>query len=280
MKRFCAFTLVSLAWAQPAYENPVKKLLKEGKPVIGATISMPSVEASTLAASLGFDFLWIEMEHSPITLETARNMILATRGLKAVPFIRVPVNELYMAKRALDIGALGVIFPFTSTPALARQAVAATHYPSSQGRRGYGPRLAELRWPVPGGYAAFADENVMTIIIIEEARAVDAIDEIAATPGIDVLFIGTSDLSYSLGHGGQVNHPVVKEAIGKVLAAGKKYNVPVGRPIRSPEDIQAALKEGFLFLQGVADVVMMTNGAMPFLNSLGKAIDPKSRSIY
>lgn len=271
--------LSGLAWAQAAYENPVKKLLKEGKPVIGATISMPSVEASTLAASLGFDFLWIEMEHSPITLETARNMILATRGLKAVPFIRVPVNELYMAKRALDIGALGVIFPFTSTPALARQAVDATHYPP-KGRRGYGPRLAELRWPVPDGYAAFADQNVMTVIIIEEKRAVDAIDEIAATPGVDVLFIGTSDLSYSLGHGGQVNHPVVKEAVEKVLAAGKKYNVAVGRPIRSPEDIQAALKEGFLFLQGVADVVMMTNGAMPFLTTLGKAIDPKSRSIY
>lgn len=282
--RFVAagFALASLtvsAFAQ-GFENPVKKQLKEGKPVICATITTPSVDAAVLAASIGYDFLWIEMEHSPITLETARNMILATRGLKAVPFIRVPVNELWTAKRALDIGALGVVFPFTSTPDLAKQAVAATHYPSAGGRRGYGPRLAEMRWPIPDGYAEFANKNIATIIIIEEGRAVDRIDEIAATPGIDVLFIGTSDLSYSLGHGGQMTHPVVKAAIDKVLAAGKKYNVPVGRPIRSPEDIQVALKEGFLFLQGVADVVMMQNGAKPFLDALGKTINPASKATY
>ncbi len=280
MKLLCVIGVAGVVLAQPSYENPVKKLLKEGKPVIGATISMPSVEASTLAASLGFDFLWIEMEHSPIGLETARNMILATRGLKAVPFIRVPVNELWTAKRALDIGALGVIFPFTSTPELARQAAAATHYPSAKGRRGFGPRLAEMRWPIPEGYAEFANENVLTVIIIEEGRAVERIDEIAQTPGIDVMFIGTSDLSYSLGHGGQMAHPVVRGAIDKVLAAGRKYKVPVGRPIRSPEDARAAIKDGFLFLQGVADVVMMTNGAKPFLDELGKTIDPKTKSTY
>jgi len=279
MRTACLLTIALAAHGQ-TFENPVKKLLREGKPVIGATISMASVEASTLAASLGYDFLWIEMEHSPITLETARNMILATRGLKAVPFIRVPVNELWTAKRALDIGALGVIFPFTSTPELAKQAAAATHYPSAAGKRGYGPRLAELRWPIPEGYAEFANKEIATIVIVEEARAIDRIEEIAATPGIDALFIGTSDLSYSLGHGGQVTHPVVKAAIDKVLAAGRKHKLPVGRPIRSPEDIQLALREGFLFLQGVSDIVLMQNGSKPFLDTLGKSIDPKSKSIY
>ena len=102
--------------AQAEWENPVKKLLREGKPVIGATITVASPEIAAQAANLGFDFLWIEMEHSPITLETVRNMILATRGLKAMPFTRVPVNELWTAKRVLDCGSLGVIFPFTSTP--------------------------------------------------------------------------------------------------------------------------------------------------------------------
>lgn len=79
--------------AQSEWENPVKKTLREGKPVVAATITVASPDVAVQAASLGFDFLWIEMEHSPITLETARSMILATRGLKAVPFIRVPVNE-------------------------------------------------------------------------------------------------------------------------------------------------------------------------------------------
>src|SRR5512146_1257540 len=177
-----------------AWENPVRKSLAEGKPVMGMTISIPSVEVAAQGANLGFDFLWIEMEHSPTTLETLRNMVLATRGLPAVPFARVPVNELWMAKRVLDAGVLGVIFPFTSTPELARQAVAACRYPP-QGLRGSGAWLAQFRWPAAKGYYDFADENVLVVTVVEDTRALAQIDEIVATPGIDVIFIGTSDLS-------------------------------------------------------------------------------------
>ena len=81
--------------------------------------------------------------------ETLRNMVLATRGLKAMPFVRVPVNELWTAKRVLDAGAIGVVFPFTSTPDLARQAVAACKYPP-EGKRGAGPGLPSFRWPTSG----------------------------------------------------------------------------------------------------------------------------------
>ena len=82
------------ASAQTAWENPVKATLREGKPVVGLTITVPSADVALQGARLGFDFLWIEMEHSPITLETAHQMILATNGSKTVPFIRVPVNEV------------------------------------------------------------------------------------------------------------------------------------------------------------------------------------------
>ena len=108
-----------------SFENPVKALLRAGKPAIGVTITVNNVETAAQAASLGFDFLWIEMEHSPVSLETLRNIVLATRGLKAIPFARVPVNELWTAKRVLDAGVLGVMFPFTSTPELAQRAAAA-----------------------------------------------------------------------------------------------------------------------------------------------------------
>jgi len=211
--------------AQPAgdWVNPVKKKLAEGGIVFGGTVTAANLDTAAIMANAGFDFLWIEGEHSPITLETTRNMILATRGMKAVPFTRVPVNELWTAKRVLDIGSLGVIFPFTSTPELARQAVAACKYPPA-GLRGAGPGLATLRWPAPGGYTRWADGNVMVIIIIEQKQAIERIEEIAAVPGVDVLFIGTNDLSYSYGVGGKSDTPVVQEAIQKVLAAGKKYN--------------------------------------------------------
>ena len=158
--------------AQGVTENPVKKLLREGKPAMGMTLSVASVEIAAQAAALGFDFLWIEMEHSPITLETLRNVVLATRGLKALPFARVPVNEFWTAKRVLDQGVLGVMFPFTSTPELARQAVAACKYPP-HGGRGFGAAWANFRWPAPEGYVDFADQNVMVITVVEQAQAVD-----------------------------------------------------------------------------------------------------------
>lgn len=262
------------------WENPVRKQLKAGKPVIGATITIPSPEVAAQCANMGFDFLWIEMEHSPITLETARNMILATRSLKAVPFIRVPVNELWTAKRALDAGAMGVVFPFTSTPDLAKQAVASTKYPPA-GRRGAGPALATFRWPAPEGYPNFVDRNGMVIAIVEEARAVERIDEIASTPGIDVLFIGTNDLSFSYGHRGDVNQPVVQEAIRKIVAAGKKYGIPVGRPVGTFAQVEQFMKEGFLFFQGPSDLVMLGGGARTLLQPMGKSgVDPSKGPLY
>src|SRR5438094_5396765 len=189
-----------------AWKNPVKTQLKQGKPVIGVVITVNNVEVAAHAAGLGFDFIWLEMEHSPISLETVRNIVLATRGLPAVPLARPPVNELWMAKRVLDAGVLGVIFPFTSNADLARQAVAACRYPPL-GARGSGASLAQFRWPAPEGYHDFADKNVLVVAVVEDTSALARIDEIAATPGIDVLFIGTSDLSFSLGLRGQQRHP-------------------------------------------------------------------------
>ena len=266
--------------AQEAPENPVRTLLKAGRPAVGATITVASPEVAAQTANLGFDFLWIEMEHSPITLETARNMILATRGLKAIPFIRVPVNELWTAKRALDMGALGVIFPFTSTPELARQAVAACKYPPL-GRRGAGAGLASFRWSAPEGYSDFADRNAMVVIIIEEKRAVEKIDEIAAVPGIDVIFIGVNDLSFSYGHRGRQNVAEVQEAIRKIVAAAKRNNLPVGRPAPSAATIEKYRGEGFSFFQASSELGFLAAGARELLAPLGKpATGEPQRPLY
>jgi len=279
---FTIFVLPGMpaAQTQTEWENPVRKQLQEGKPVIGATVTVPSPEVAAQLSNMGFDFLWIETEHSPITLETLRNMILATRGLKAMPFTRVPVNELWTAKRVLDEGSLGVIFPFTSTPDLARQAVAACKYPP-EGARGFGPGLAGFRWPAPEGYVRFANRNIMVITIIEQAKAVDQIEEIASVPGIDVLFIGVNDLSYSLGLGGRQNEPKLQEAIAKIVAAGKRHNLPLGRPAGSAEQVQQFVKDGFLFFQASSELGLMAAGANALLRPLGKSgFDPKTRPLY
>ncbi|MCW5965763.1 MAG: aldolase [Bryobacterales bacterium] len=262
-----------------AWENPVRMALRAGEAVVGATITVASPDVAARAASLGFDFLWIEMEHSPITLETARNMILATRGLPGVPFIRVPFNEIWLAKRALDIGALGVIFPFTSTPELARQAVAACKYPPA-GRRGAGPGLATLRWPAPEGYSNFSDRNAMVVTIIEEKQAVENIDAITAVPGIDVVFIGVNDLSYSYGHRGRQDVAEVQDAIRRVVAACRKNNLPVGRP-GGATDIPQLREQGFSFFQAASELNLMVAGAAPILSAAGKKTpDMKYRPFY
>src|SRR5205807_3239373 len=135
-----------------------------------------------------------------------------------------------------DMGVSGVMFPFASTPDLARQAVAACRYPP-HGRRGSGANLAKFCWPDPDRYSDSADENVTVVIIIEEARAVERIDEIAATPGVDVMFIGTSDLSFSLGLRGDQKDPRLQEAIAKVLEAGQRHGKFVGRPAANAEQV-------------------------------------------
>ena len=255
------------AAAPGAFDNPLKKLLREGKPVVGMTVTVPSADVVLQAARAGFDFVWIEMEHSPLTLESARNMILATQGTGLVPLIRVPVNEVWTAKRALDCGALGVIFPFTTTPEKARQAVAACKYPPL-GVRGAGPGLATLRWPAPEGYANFADQNALVVIIIEEKAAVENIDAILDVPGIDVVFIGINDLSYSYGDRG-VQTPVVKAAIAKIVAAAKKRGLPVGRP-GAADNLKQLMAEGFTFFQGSSELGLIAAGARPLLDAAGK----------
>jgi len=255
---------------EPArWRNPVKVKLERGESVIGLVVSVNNVEVAAHGAGLGFDFLWIEMEHAPITLDTLRNMVLATRGLPAVPFARPPVNELWTAKRVLDAGVLGVIFQFTRTPELARQAAAACRYPP-RGLRGSGADLAQARWPAPEGYYDFADENVLVVTVVEDQSALDHIDEIAATPGIDVLFIGTSDLSFSLGLRGSQSHPKLDEAVARIAAAAQRHGKFLGRPARTVDEIQRYHKQGFQFMMTGTDLDFMATGAAALLAPLGK----------
>jgi 2-keto-3-deoxy-L-rhamnonate aldolase RhmA len=262
------------------WSNPVRARLEAGEIALGVTVTTNSIETAARAATLGFHFLWMEMEHSPITLETLRAAVLATRALPATVFARVPVVELWTAKRVLDQGVSGVIFPFTSTPELAKTAAEACKYPPL-GRRGSGAGLATACWPYTVPYYDSADANVMVITVIEEARAVDHIDEIAATPGIDVLFIGTSDLSFSLGLRGRQDEPRLEEAIQKVVAAGRRHKKFLGRPAASAERIARFREQGFQFFQCATELGLMAMGARQILDGLSKAQPvPGERPLY
>jgi len=252
-------------------ESALRKALAEGRPVVGATVTVPNVDTALALANAGFDFLWIEMEHAPISLESLREILLATRGAKAVPITRVPANEVWLAKRVLDAGSLGVVFPFTSTRELAERAVAACRYPPL-GVRGFGPALALSRYGMGAAdYVRFANENVVVVVIIEQKEAVENIEAIASVPGIGVLFVGVNDLSYSLGVGGRTRDPLVEQALVKVLEAGRRHGVPVGYPTGNPTEINKRIAQGFRFFQASSDIGLMAGGARDMLSKVERS---------
>ncbi len=253
------------------WEHPVRQRLQQGLPVLAGTVTTANVEVAAHMAGLGFHLLWVEMEHSPITLETLRLMVMGTRGLPAAVFARVPVNELWTAKRVLDQGVSGVIFPFTRTADLARQAAEACHYPPA-GRRGAGASLAMATWPEKdGNYFDSADKNVVVVCVVEDRAGLENIDAIAATPGIDVIFIGTADLSFSLGLRGKQDGPEHRAAVEQIVTAAKRHGKIAGRPAASAAKVQEYLEQGFLFFQMSTDLGLVTAGARQLLEPLGLA---------
>lgn len=247
---------------------PVLARLRAGQPVFGATLTTPSVEAAAHLATLGFHFLWVEMEHSPITLETLRLMTLAARGLPAQVFARVPVNELWTAKRVLDQGVSGVIFPFTTTPELAQRAAEACHYPP-HGKRGCGAGAATRTWPEAGNYYDSADSNVAVMCVVEEIAAVEHIDEICATPGVDIIFIGAWDLSFSMGLRGRQGEPEHHKAIEQIRDAALRHGKFLGRPAGTPEQVREYMEQGFRLFQCPTEIDLMARGARALLEPMG-----------
>ncbi|HEV2273650.1 MAG TPA: aldolase/citrate lyase family protein [Acidobacteriaceae bacterium] len=260
--------------------NRIRARLAAGEIVVGLTITTNNLETAVLAARLGFHFLWVEMEHAPISLESLRAIVLATRGLEAAVFARVPVVELWTAKRVLDQGVAGVIFPFVSDPALAKTAALACRYPPL-GRRGSGAGLAAATWFEPGSYYDSADAHILTVAVVEEKRALEHIDEIAATPGIDVIFIGTSDLSFSLGLRGRQDDPQLRAAVETIVAAAQRNKKFLGRPAGSAAEVQRYRQQGFQLFQSVTELGLMQLGAKGILEPLGiEASSRESGALY
>jgi hypothetical protein len=130
------------------------------------------------------------------------------------------------------------------------------------------------RWPSSEGYYDFADRNIPVAVNIEEDKAVENIEAIAATSGIDVHFIGTSDLAFSLGLRGQQDHPKVQEAMANIVAAGKAHGKVLGAPAGDPDQVRKLLEQGFLFFQTRTELGLMTLGPRQILDPFGKT--PKS----
>jgi 4-hydroxy-2-oxoheptanedioate aldolase len=205
--------------------NTTKQKLRSGSAVIGVFLSIPSPRAVELCGIAGFDYVIIDAEHGPMSPETCEDMIRAAELSGITPIIRVTSHDPKGILRFLDVGALGIMAPQVNTAADARAIVDAVKY-APVGRRGLGPGRAAaygLREPM-SAYAAAENEQTMIIAQLESIAAVDELDQIVRTPGIDAFEIGTGDLSASMGFPGESSRvevqAVVKKFVDTVLAAG------------------------------------------------------------
>jgi 4-hydroxy-2-oxoheptanedioate aldolase len=232
---------------EPKPLNRLRALWREKKPAFGAIATMPSVQAvQIMAASL--DWIVVDLEHGPIDLSTAHAMIVATSGTPCVPLARIADNQPHLAKAPMDFGAFGINFPMISSSEDAARAVRCMHYPP-QGERHWGPFHAPFRWGMPmPDYMAAADEEMVCVITIEHAKAVERIDEIMAVPGIDCAVIGIGDLATSIGRPGRFDDPglvaLVKRAEESILKSG----VPLGGVARTAAQANAMIAQGYLMI--------------------------------
>lgn len=227
--------------------NPVKYNLHHGLPSVGTFLALSSPTVAEQLATVGWEWLAIDIEHSQIGFETVTNIFRATQLAGSVPMARIPWNETIWIQRTLDAGALGLIVPMINNVADAESAVANMKY-ATLGQRSYGG--TRIRDYVPGDYPAWANDNVTVIVMIETVEAARNAEQILAVPGVDGCFIGPTDLAMSMGvRPDQVGPGTEHEALMlDVLAAGKKVGTAVGKHCLGADEVNQRIEQGFQFL--------------------------------
>ena len=210
--------------------NSVKEKLARDEVVASMTVRLVrQIEIAQIAATAGFDTLYIDVEHASVSLETTSQICIAALAAGIAPFVRVPANTPEYISRVLDGGALGIIAPHIGSVAEARAVVDAAKFPplGSRSAAGAGPHLQYRAFPVAEANAAL---NAATTVMVqfETAAAIARAEEIVAVPGVDMVMIGTNDLLADWGMPEQYEHPRVREAYAQTIAACRKHGKHVG----------------------------------------------------
>jgi 4-hydroxy-2-oxoheptanedioate aldolase len=238
--------------------NSLKQKLARGELAASMTVRLvSSVEIVRVAKTAGFDALYIDLEHSAFSIETTCQLSVMALEAGVPALVRVPARTPEYVSRVLDGGALGVIAPGIRSAAEAKEVVAAAKYPPL-GSRGLSTGLAHLGFrAVPAAEALPAlNDATMVIVQLESAPGLAAIDDIVAVDGVDMVLIGTNDLLADLGHPGEYDHPKVREAYQRTIAACKKRgkHVGVGGLSSRPDLVQQFVAMGARFVSTGTDL--------------------------
>lgn len=246
--------------------NFVKGKLKEGKTSIGTWIGIGHPDIPDVLGNLGFDWFIFDTEHNPLEIETIQHLIQAMGTSPTLPMVRVAWNDIVMIKRALDIGAYGVMIPWVNTKEEAENAVKYCHYPQSGGLRGTGPRRAN-NYGFDREYFELIDEELLIAVQIETEKAINNLEDICSVDGIDVVYIGPADLSMSLGIYEQFNHPKFIKSLETVLDKAKAAGVTPGIHC-GIENINQYIEKGFRFNSLTGDAWLLIHGAVSAIKGI------------
>jgi 2-keto-3-deoxy-L-rhamnonate aldolase RhmA len=221
----------------------LKEKIKKGAPTLGLFVKTPSMHIVELLGSARLDFIVLDAEHAPFSIEALDKCILAARAAGIKALVRVDSASSKLIQSVLDMGAAGVVVPHIRSAKEASQAVATTRY--ANGTRGFSPshRAAGYGAIPATRYRESSDDAIIVIGQIEDAVAVECIDEIAAVPGLDALFIGSADLSISLGVA-LGNNPTVKKAVDTVCDSCRKADRRIGMFLPTVESIDEFSAQG------------------------------------
>lgn len=252
--------------------NKVKAMWKQGKPVAVGWVSSADTYVAEVMANAGFDALVLDMQHGMgIGPDRAATWLQAVSTTETVPMVRVPWNEPQYVQWVLDAGAYGVIVPLVNSKEEAAKAGGACRYPPL-GYRSIGPNRARLY----GGpdYFQHANQEVVCLVMVEDLRTVDQIDELAKAPGIDGFYIGPADLAISMGvaPGGYRQDERHAAACQRVVDAAKSHGLVAGTHCGGPEEAVQRFSQGFKFCPIGSDVGMIAAGAAAALQTVRKAV--------
>jgi 4-hydroxy-2-oxoheptanedioate aldolase len=246
--------------------NPVTDKLRAGLPAVGSWLSLCSPVAAESMAQVGWDWLVVDAEHSPVGFDTMVNCFRAAQLGGAVPMARVPWNDIIWIQRTLDAGALGLVVPMVNTVDDAKAVISNMKY-STKGQRSFGgSRVAPY---IDADYRDWADEHLTIIVMIETVQAVENAEAILSIEEINGCFIGPNDLALSMGlTAKEIGGAAHEAAMMEVLAACKKTGKAAGKHCFNAAELSERIAQGFQFLALMSDGALMMNAARAAFNSI------------
>lgn len=231
------------------------------RPLVGMWVCSGSPLVAEICAGSGLDWLLLDAEHSPNGLESLLAQLQAVQAYPVTPLVRPPSGDPVTIKQYLDLGVQNLLVPMVDTGTQAAELVRAVSYPPA-GIRGVGSALARAsRWNRVDDYLGAARQTVSLYVQLESAEAVAEVESIVATPGVDGVFIGPSDLAASMGVLGQQDHPEVVEAVERCIAVARAAGVRVGVNAFAPPLARRYLAAGVDFVLVGADVQLLARGS-------------------